>query len=213
MSVSQQASVAIFFTHVQRTLHKSDTLFSLRSKKSATRKSLGKDNSLSRFVRRPRFYFGDIFRRRDATWRDATRCRENASPKKSIILLVSRARARARAQIGAGDLFSDDRGVPGATFTRGLSYGRERRSNYILLCLSTTHLSTRTRCSFSSSFSLSSSFLLLLPFPWAALPLAPPRRVLQAPPTTIGRAPNRTRSLVKSSRDLRKFPPDDLHRL
>lgn len=76
MSVSQQASVAISFTHVQRTLHKSDTLFSLRSKKSATRKSLRKDNSLSRFVRRPRCSISGTFSgetRRDMTRRDAER--------------------------------------------------------------------------------------------------------------------------------------------
>lgn len=61
--------------------------------------------------------------------RDATRRKENASPKKSIILPVSGARTR----IGAGDLFSDDRGVPGATFTRGLSCGSERSARGLII--------------------------------------------------------------------------------
>lgn len=74
------------------------------------------------------FYFGGVFREgRNTTRRDAT---QNASPKKSIILLVflslSLSRAHTSARIGAGDLFSDDRGVPSATFTRGLSRGSER---------------------------------------------------------------------------------------
>lgn len=154
-----------------------------------------------------------LFRRRFQERRDATRRREDASPKKSIILLVSQARAGESAR----EIFLAMTEVYQARLSHvGSPAGASAvcaRSNYILLCLSTTHLSTRTRCSFSSpSFS---PFLLLLPFSRAALPLAraaPPRRVLQAPPATIGRAPNRTRSLVKSSRDLRKFPvpPDGL---
>lgn len=149
-------------------LHKSGTLFSLRNKNRRRENHSGRTTCFL-------VLSGDhdvLFRGRFQERRDATRRRENASPKKSIILLVSQACARARES--AREIFLAMTEVYQARLSHvGSPAGASAvcaRSNYILLCLSTTHLSTRTRCSFSSSSF--SPFLLLLPFSRAALPLA-----------------------------------------
>lgn len=90
--ISQQTSVAmISFITCTKNITQISYAVLFEEQKSATRKSLGKDNSLSRFVERPRCSIS-------GTFSEETRRRENASPKKSIILLVSLPRARARAR-------------------------------------------------------------------------------------------------------------------
>lgn len=98
----------------QRTLHKSDMLFSLRNKNQRRENHSGRTTRfLALSEDRDVLFRGHFQERRDATWRDA----ERTPPLKSQLFCWSL--VRARTQIGAGDLFSDDRGVPGATFTRG----------------------------------------------------------------------------------------------
>jgi len=122
INVSNQTSIAIIsFAICTKNIIEIWYAVLFEKQKSATRKSFGKDNEGHGFslCRETAVLFQGHFReRRDATRRDAKR----TPPLKSQLFCLPRARAR----IGAGDLFSDDRGVPGATFTRGLSRGCER---------------------------------------------------------------------------------------
>lgn len=183
--------------------------------KSATRKSLSEDNEERICLS------GDcnvLFRGRfQRIMRDAARHtggRGNASPKKSIISPVGRAKARAWAserasvEIGAGDLFSDDRGV-WARLSHVGSRGSERNvrglhrliiSYFVWVQRTFRHAPALCSSSLCALYLLHKRLRCWLPAPSRR------KRVSRAPPPAIGCAPNRTRSLVKSSRDSRKFP-------
>jgi len=193
MSVSSQTSIAIIICfstcNVERTLHKSDMLFSLRNKNRRRENHSGRTTwFLALSGDRDVLFWGRFSggtqhdaTRRDAMRRDAKRRRRRTPPLKSQLFCRSFSLGRTRvAHESAREIFLAMTEVYQVRLSHVGSPAGERtqcaRSNYILLCLSTTHLSTHPLFlllhillvpSFTT-FSMSSSMSC-----WLA---APPRR-------------------------------------